>query len=113
MDVVGIPDLHFLILCYFEDFLTFNIGRFHPLISHEGPQGEQRYSSTQFFTSALESGEGSASRPGRKLPPGKTLYPLCRRLGGPQGRSGQVRKFSSPPGFDSRTIQPVGSRYTD
>jgi hypothetical protein len=43
----------------------------------------------------LEEGEGLASRPGRNLPPGKTRYPLYRRLGGPQGRSGQVRKISS------------------
>ena len=34
------------------------------------------------------------------LSPGKTRYPLYRRLGGPQGRSGQVRKISLPPGFD-------------
>jgi hypothetical protein len=34
-------------------------------------------------------------------------------LGGPQGRSGQVRKISIPPGFDPRTVQPVASRYTD
>jgi len=38
---------------------------------------------------------------------------LYRRLGGPQGRSGQVRKISPPPGFDRRTVQPVGSHYTD
>jgi hypothetical protein len=38
---------------------------------------------------------------------------LCRRLGGPQGRSGRVRKISSPPEFDPRTVQPVASRYTD
>jgi hypothetical protein len=38
---------------------------------------------------------------------------LYRRLGGPQGRSGQVRKISPPPGFDPWTVQPVGSRYTD
>jgi hypothetical protein len=44
------------------------------------------------------------------LPPGKTRYPLCRRLGGPQGRSGQVRKISPPPEFGPRTVQPVGSR---
>jgi len=24
-----------------------------------------------------------------------------------------VRKISPPPGFDTRTVQPVGSRYTD
>jgi len=28
-------------------------------------------------------------------------------------RSGRVRKISPPPGFDSRTVQPVASRYTD
>ena len=61
----------------------------------------------------LEGGEGSSSRPGRSLPLGKTRYPLYRRLGGPQGRSGQVRKISPPPGFDPRTVQPVASRYTD
>jgi hypothetical protein len=66
-----------------------------------------------FQTSALEGGEGSASRPGRLLPPGKTLYPLYRRLGGPKGRSGQVRKSLPPPGFDPRTVKPVASRYTD
>jgi len=62
---------------------------------------------------ALEGGEESASRPGRFLPPGKTRYPLYRGLGGPHGRSGQVRKISPPPGFDPRSVQPVASRYTD
>ena len=47
------------------------------------------------------------------LRPGKTRYPLYRRLGGPQGRSGRVRKISSLPGFDPRTVQPVASSYTD
>ena len=35
------------------------------------------------------------------LPLGKTRYPLYRRLGGPQGRSGRVRKISSPTGIRS------------
>src|SRR5215472_14194103 len=35
------------------------------------------------------------------LPPGKTRYPLCRRLGGPQGRSGRVRKNLAPTGIRS------------
>ena len=47
------------------------------------------------------------------LPPGMTRYPLYRRLGRPQGRSEQVLKISPPLGFDSRTVQPVASRYTD
>jgi len=40
------------------------------------------------------------------------VCPLCRKLDGYQGRSGQVRKISSPPVFDLRTVQPVASRYT-
>jgi len=44
------------------------------------------------------------------LPPGKTRYPLYRRLGGPQSRSGRVRKISSPPAFEPRTVQPVASQ---
>jgi len=47
------------------------------------------------------------------LPPGKTRYPLYRRLGGPQVLSGRVRKISPPKGFNPRTVQPVPSRYTD
>jgi hypothetical protein len=58
-------------------------------------------------------GWGSASRPGHFLPPGKTLYPLYRRLGGPQGRSGHVQKILPPPGFDPWTVQPVAICYTD
>ena len=38
-------------------------------------------------------GEWSASRPGRTLPPGKTRYPLYRRLGGPQSRSGRAENL--------------------
>jgi hypothetical protein len=38
---------------------------------------------------------------------------LYRRLGEPQGRSGQARKISPPMGFDPRTVQPLASRYID
>jgi hypothetical protein len=38
--------------------------------------------------------------------PVKIRYPLYRRLGGPQVRSGQVRKISPTPAFDPRTAQP-------
>ena len=48
------------------------------------------------------------------LPSGKTRYPLYRRLGWPQGRSGRVLKIS-PPQRDSIpwTVLPIASRYTD
>ena len=46
-------------------------------------------------------------------PSGKTHYALCRRVGGPQGRSGRVRKISPPPEFDPRIIKPVAIRCAD
>ena len=63
----------------------------------------QLYSS---MTAALEGGEWSAARPGRTLPPGKTRYPLYRRLRGPQGRYGWAENFV-PTGIRSRTVQPI------
>ena len=56
---------------------------------------------------------GSERHAAAALPPGKTRHPLYRRLGGPQGRSGQVRKTSPPPAFDPWTVQPVASCYTE
>ena len=58
------------------------------------------------MTAALEGGEWSAARPGRTLPPGKTRYPLYRRLGGPQGRSGRAKNLV-PTGIRSRIVQPI------
>ena len=64
------------------------------------------------MTVALEGGEWSAARLGHSLQPGKTRYPLYRRLGGPQGRSGRAKNLF-PTGSRSQTVQPVVSRYTD
>jgi hypothetical protein len=46
------------------------------------------------------------------LPPGKKRYPLHRRLGGPQGRSGRVQKISPESDFEPRAVQAVARRYT-
>jgi hypothetical protein len=51
-------------------------------------------------------GVGSQRHVPAALPPGKTRYPLYRRLGGPQGQSGRVRKISPSPGFGPRAVQP-------
>jgi len=47
------------------------------------------------------------------LPPGKTRYPLYRRLGGPQVRSEGVRKTLLLQEFDLRAFQPVARLCTD
>jgi hypothetical protein len=87
-------------------------GKGRPRTGHEGPEVKYKYRTTLSLTSALDTVGGQRHAPA-VVPVGKTRYPLYRRLGGLQGRSGQVRKISHPPGFDPRTVQPVASRYTD
>ena len=84
----------------------------HPITCHDVTV-EQRYSSTLSLTSALDGGLWLTPRPSRFTPGKETRYPFCMRLGGPQGRSGRVRKISPPLGFDPRTVQPVASSHTD
>ena len=52
-------------------------------------------------------GMGGQRHASATLPLGKTRYSLYRRLGGPQGRSGQVQEISPPPEFNPWTDQPV------
>jgi hypothetical protein len=87
-------------------------GKGHPRTGYEGPEVEYRYTSTLSLTSALD-GVGSQRHVPAVLSPGKNRYPLYRRLGGRQDRSGRVRKISSPSAFEPRTVQPVANRYTD
>jgi len=86
-------------------------GKGHPIKEYEGPEVE-KYSSTLSLTSALDGVGGQRHAPAA-LPPGTTRHPLYRKLGKTQGRSGRVRKIFPSPGFDPRTDQPVGNRYTD
>jgi hypothetical protein len=79
--------------------------------------GECRYSSTILDLGTSWGGGGSgqlhatAGLPSGKEPP----YPLRRRLGGPQIRSGRCgeKKNLAPIGNRSRAVQPVARRYTD
>ena len=75
-------------------------------------RGEYSYSCTLSLTSALER-VGGQRHASAHLPPGKTCYPLYRRLGGPQDRSRQVTIISPQLRFDPRTVHPVASCYTD
>jgi hypothetical protein len=72
-------------------------GEDHPRTGHEDPEGVQRYSSTLSLTLALDGVDGQRHAPA-SLPSGKTRYPLYSRLGGPQGRSGRLRKNLAPQG---------------
>ena len=87
-------------------------GKVLPRTGHEGPEGEQMYSSTLPSTSVLD-GVGGQHHAPAALSPGKIRYPLYRKLAGSQGRSGRMQKISSPPEFDPRTVQSVASSCTD
>jgi hypothetical protein len=60
----------------------------------------------------LDRGGWSTPQPGR-FTPGKTWYPLCKRLSGPQGRFGWVQKISPPLEFDPQAVQPIASHHAD
>jgi len=64
------------------------------------------------MTAALEGGKWSAACHGRTLPLGMTRFPCYRRLGGPQGRSGQAENVV-PTRIRSRTVQLLVSRYIE
>jgi len=54
-----------------------------------------------FMINGTRRGWGVSVTPRSLLTPGKTRYPLYRRLGGHQGQSGQVRKNLAPTGIRS------------
>jgi hypothetical protein len=102
-------------VAYFEVGSTVQLGvsqprndlhNFHPRTGHEGPEGEKCYSSTLYLSSVVD-GVGGKHHAPAVLPPGKTQYALYTRLGRPQGESGEIRKISPPPGFDSWTVHSV------
>ena len=105
MQQVGFDSL-WISLCVFDGNIKCK-AKIQPRTGHEGPDEEQMYRST------LPSASGGQSHTPAAINAGKPRYPLYKRLGGPQGQTGRVRKISPPPEFDPRTVQPLASRYTD
>ena len=66
-----------------------------------------------FLDHSTREGRGVSIMPWPLFTPGKDPVPIVQKAGWPQGRSGQVRKISPPPGFDPQTIQPIARCYTD
>jgi len=103
-DFLKILENQFFLIFYYEHAKTVKCTLVQALrvctgcTAHRGIRGI----ALLFLDQGTRRGEVSASRPGRSLTPGETRYPLYRGLGGPQGRSGEVRKISPPPGFDRR-----------
>ena len=51
--------------------------------------------------------------PQQHLTPGKDPVPIVQEAGWASGPVWTGAENLAPPGFDPRTVQPVGSRYTD
>ena len=85
----------------------------HPRTGHEGPQGEQRYSSTLSLTSGLDGGGWLTPLPSCFTPGKDTQYLFYGSLVGPQGRSKLAHRISPPLKFNPWTVNPVASRYTN
>jgi hypothetical protein len=74
--------------------------RFHPVAGHTDPEGG-RGMALLFHDLGTRWGWMVSVTPRPPLPPGKTRYPLYRRLGGRQGRSGRVCENLAPIGIRS------------
>jgi len=86
-------------------------GKVHSRTGYKDPEGEvQLYS---FFNLSAKWGWVVIATPQPLYPGKETRYPLYRRLGGPQGHSGQVWNISPSLGFIPWNAQPVASHYTD
>ena len=82
-------------------------GKVHPRTGHEGPEGEQMYSSTLSLTLTLDGAEWSTPCPGHLIP---QASPGTHCIGGWVGSRVSLNrcgKSRPSPGFDSLIIQPV------
>jgi len=82
--------------------------RYRPAVAQRVGRG----TALLFHDRGTRRGWAGSSMPRPHFTPGKTRYPFYRRLGWPQGRSGQAENLV-PTGIRSRTFQPLVSRYTD
>ena len=77
-------------------------GKARPRTGHEGPEGEQRYSSTPSLTSALDGVGGQRHAPAA-LPHGKDQVPIVQEAGRAPG----------PVWTGAENLAPTGIRYPD
>lgn len=121
--------LKFIIICFStncnmehcnENTKGTSKSKVHSSTCLEGPDEEQRYSSTIFLNYLFNLGnrwgcvvKAKPRHAPAVLPLEETCYPLYRRLEGSHGRSRWVQKIAPPSGFDSQTVQPAPRSCTD
>jgi len=103
-----------LTVCYsFRLFYFFYVVSFsHFLYATQAPRVSRGIVLLFSRTFGTRWGGRVSPTPRPPLPPGKTRYPLYRKLGGPKGRSERAEKLV-PNVTRSRTVQAAVSRYID
>jgi hypothetical protein len=96
---------HRFMKCILVQVLRLCTGR----TAHRGTRGI----ALPFHDHGTRRGEGLAPRPGRSLPRERPGTHCTGGWVGPRAGLDRCGKSRSPPGFDPRTVQPVGSRCTD
>ena len=87
-------------------------GQVSPFHRPRRPSGRVEVQLYSILDLCTRRGEGSASRPGSTLPPGKDPVPIVQLAGWASGPVWTGSENLAPPGLDPWTVQPVGSRYT-
>ena len=73
-------NIYIYIYIYIYLFIVSKVREVHPRTGHEGPEGEQRYSSTLSLTSALDGGGWPMSSPGRFTPGKEDPVPIVQEV---------------------------------
>ena len=89
------------------------INKFHPVAGHEGPEANQRCSSTLFLSLALDGGGWSMSWPWPLYSWERDMVPIVQEAGWALAICTRAENLVPPLGFNLQTIQPVASHYTD
>jgi len=76
-------------------------------------QKKSRCKLYSFFNLGARWGQVFNPTPRPLHPRERDPLPIVKEVGVPHGHFGLAQKIPSPPGLDSRTVQPVASRYTD
>ena len=93
----------FFLFCYSAYFISLYSIKVKVKVIKEQAMKAQKGSRSivLLFNLGARYGGWSTPRPGRLTSGKETRCPLYRRMGGPQGRSGRVRKISPPTGIRS------------
>jgi len=95
-------------------YVSKGIGKGQPVTYHDCHSGGIEVYFYSFLTSAPDRGGWPMTHPHHFISAKVPLYPLCRRLGGSRGPSGQVQTRENlllSLGFEPQTVQPVVSHY--